>query len=881
MPSNFRRVLSSLVVALLAVDFDSGEFMAIAEEPGQNPNQPAVIEKPAEASQPTESAKPVEKPSEPAKPTTRDKPATESSTTDKPATEKPPAEKPVADKPASDKPATGEKPAEEEKTPATSETAFGHSMHGQVFDEGPRQAAYLMGGTGKVHFPVTSKHPDVQKFIEQGLGQLHGFWYFEAERSFRQAAALDPDCAMAYWGMAMANTENEKRAKGFIAKAAERKKNVTPREALWIDALNTYYSVAPKANDNKGSAPAATKSPPTKNGKQVAGKQPSTGNNREKDRRRKYVRDLENIIHEYPDDLEAKAFLAVKIWQNASHELPISSHEAFDSVIGAVLAKEPMHPVHHYRIHLWDNEKPAWALKSAALCGQSAPNIAHMWHMPGHTYSNTQRYNDAVFQQEASGRVDHAFMMRDRVLPDQIHNYAHNQEWLIRNLNFVGRAHDAIELSKNLDDLPRHPKYNVAHSRGSANYGRNRLLDTLVRYEMWDELIKFSETRNLGPTDHRDDQIKRLRALGVAWISKGDLEQTNKQVAALEELLAKAKEEQEAAGTKAEKAAQDKKESEDKVAKAKKDAMEALSSKLRPINSALAELNGHIALAKEDNTAAWEHFGKADNMSKEVLSRLRFQTGDKAQAEQLAKQAVDSGKNQVYPLANYAYILYKLGKPSEAGKAMEQLRKLARQADLDAPVFVRLQPLVKELNLPDDWRDKTTPDDVGIRPDLNSLGPYTWRPVPAPSWELTGPEGKIVSLSQYRGKPVVVIFYLGYGCVHCVEQLKAFAPMTKEFADAGISLLAISTDDVPSLEKSLQKALLRPDSTGEFPFPLVSDTGLNVFKAYRVHDDFENLPLHATFLIDGEGLIRWQDISFDPFSDAKFVLNEAKRLLNP
>ena len=74
----------------------------------------------------------------------------------------------------------------------------GHSYHGEAFDDGPRQAAYLMPGMGNVDFRVTTKSPEAQKFFNQGLAQLHGFWYFEAERSFRQAAALDPDCAMAY-----------------------------------------------------------------------------------------------------------------------------------------------------------------------------------------------------------------------------------------------------------------------------------------------------------------------------------------------------------------------------------------------------------------------------------------------------------------------------------------------------------------------------------------------------------------------------------------------------------------------------------------------------------------------------------------------------------
>ena len=64
--------------------------------------------------------------------------------------------------------------------------------------------------------------------------------------------------------------------------------------------------------------------------------------------------------------------------------------------------------------------------------------------MPGHIYSRLKRYEDAVFQQEASARVDHAHMMRDRVLPDQIHNFAHNNEWLTRSLRHHGRVREAV-----------------------------------------------------------------------------------------------------------------------------------------------------------------------------------------------------------------------------------------------------------------------------------------------------------------------------------------------------------------------------------------------------------------------------------------------------
>src|SRR5712691_2559588 len=106
----------------------------------------------------------------------------------------------------------------------------GHSLHSEAFNEGPRQSAVLMNGTGKVKLKISTKRPKAQAFFNQGLGQLHGFWYFEAERSFRQMASYDTNCAMAYWGMAMANVNNSNRAAGFIKLAANLKTNTSARE---------------------------------------------------------------------------------------------------------------------------------------------------------------------------------------------------------------------------------------------------------------------------------------------------------------------------------------------------------------------------------------------------------------------------------------------------------------------------------------------------------------------------------------------------------------------------------------------------------------------------------------------------------------------------
>jgi len=123
------------------------------------------------------------------------------------------------------------------------EVKEGHSHNGHAFNEGPRQAGPLMGNTGDVHLPITTTWDQGQAYFDQGLGQLHGFWYYEAERSFRAILAHDPHCAMAYWGLAQANYENEKRAKEFAKKAAEliEKKPVPEHEKAYLEAEIAFY----------------------------------------------------------------------------------------------------------------------------------------------------------------------------------------------------------------------------------------------------------------------------------------------------------------------------------------------------------------------------------------------------------------------------------------------------------------------------------------------------------------------------------------------------------------------------------------------------------------------------------------------------------------
>ena len=723
----------------------------------------------------------------------------------------------------------------------------GHSYHGEAFNEGPRQAAYLMGTTGNVSFPVTSKHPQVQAFFNQGIGQLHGFWYFEAERSFRQVCLLDHDCAMAYWGMSLANVNNEKRAKSFIEEAVKRKGTVSERERLYIEALDAWHKA--ELGDDK----------------------------KRRTRQQNYVNALENIIHKFPEDLEAKSLLGLALWQGRS-DLPLTSYFAVDALMNDVLAINPLHPTHHYRIHLWDNDKARQAVNSAENCGRSAPGIAHMWHMSGHTYSDLKQYFDAAWHQEASTRTDHAYMMRDAVFPDAIHNFAHNNEWLVRNLQHMGRARDAVALSRNTIELPRHPKHNNLPGNKSAHFGRLRLYETYSLYEMWDALLADTQTQYLGPVEDHAELVKRLRMIGRAYFRKGDSERGKLQLAALERRLQRVKQDMnEAVDVAVAKARFEGKDAK-AIEAAETQAKQPTNEKIRVLERAVDELTGYVLLEQGKPADALERLKKATGLADEYLAEVQFLAGKKEEALKSVQDLVSNNKNEVLPLAALIQLQWQLGKQDEAKKTFEALRDISGGIDLEMAPFARLAPIAKELGFGQDWRKpKPIARNAADLPDLSVLGPLFWSASPARDWALPDADGKLHTLAEFRGRPVVVIFYLGFGCLHCIEQLQSFAPRTADFEKAGISLIAISTDSLDDLKKSHE----RYKKDGVFPFPLVSDDAMVAFKLYRAYDDFEKAPLHGTFLIDAEGKIRWHDIGAEPFMDAGFVLKEARRLLYP
>ncbi|MGV2342107.1 MAG UNVERIFIED_CONTAM: redoxin domain-containing protein [Planctomycetaceae bacterium] len=230
---------------------------------------------------------------------------------------------------------------------------------------------------------------------------------------------------------------------------------------------------------------------------------------------------------------------------------------------------------------------------------------------------------------------------------------------------------------------------------------------------------------------------------------------------------------QQQAVTEAETKAKEAKGDEKAIEKAKKDAEQKFASMISRLEKALHEIDGRSAAASGDFNKAAELLSKAE-IPAEQLALLLIKAGRKEEALKKIDDRVKSRSGEVLPLAAQVEILAAAEQTDAAKAAFESLRKLSSTIDLQVPPMQRLAPLAAAWGYPEDWRlPAVVQSDIGARPEPDSLGPFRWSPSMAPGWTLPGVDGQPRSLSDYSGRPVVVVFYLGYGCLHCAEQLKA------------------------------------------------------------------------------------------------------------
>jgi peroxiredoxin len=691
---------------------------------------------------------------------------------------------------------------------------MGHSHRGDAFDTGPREKPWVIEGIGKSHFPITTSNPEVQKWFDQGHTLLHSFWFYEAERSFRWCLKLEPDNAMAWWGMARANDENPERSVKFIKEAAKRKSKVTERERLYIEAWEAALVEDPLSDA------------------------------KENDRQRKYKELLEQIVLKYPDDIEAKSmYVLATMWE--------SGRASSDAMLKQIIAVDPRHPgAHHYRIHNWNYRNAEQALDSCRLYGEIAPGIGHAQHMPGHIYATVGMWQEAAISMDAATRVEKQYMRTRMIFPWDDWNYAHNANYLSFIQTQLGMAEASISGAKQLVEASLDPQFNKSDGYVTHWQGMLALMRALIRFERWQTIL---DPKTFGWMDNPRDKAYRAYCETIAQIGLGNLEKAEQSVEAHSKLKTD-------------------------LEKPEYKSLDETYQTQR------VELRGRLALARGD---ALEGIGALTEAARRER-KLRDQQNDppfypvvvsnvlgRAYLDQKSphlavtayQSTLDSVRSDGFALAGMVEAYTALGEKDKARDAMGQLLSVWGDADPGLRDLERARSMVTDAKP----IDKAPAPQRNYRTmSLASLGPNMWEPYAAPKLETVDSKGKRVTLDEYKGKNVMLIFYLGEECPHCLEQLVEVSKRKGDWSKLDTEVLAISS---AAAEKNSGSSKL-----AELPFRLLSDSAFANARRFKSYDDFEDLELHSTILIDKKGRVHWARTGGDPFTDFTFLEKELERM---
>lgn len=703
------------------------------------------------------------------------------------------------------------------ETPANDPAAkyrLGHSRHGDAFDTGPRTRPVAMHDIGLVHVPITTKNPEVQKWFDQGITLLHSFWYYEAERAFRWCLKLEPENAMAWWGLAR-SVPDETRGRQFIAEAVKRADKLSERERLYIRALEKMQNFDVFRD----------RSPDFR------------------ERNRDYRQVLEAMCLRYPDEVEARAMLALaNMWGG--------DHYGTELIIREILAKEPGHPgAHHYRIHNWNYSEPEAALDSCRKYGQIAPGIGHALHMPGHVYATVGMWQEAAISMDAATRVEIRHMTEQMVFPFNYWNYGHNRNYLSYIQEQLGMAEAAIFGARQLLEAPLDPKENGDRPYGNHSQGLRALVRALLRYERWDDILS---PRGIPWRDILIDKAFRHYAETRAWIARGDRIQADRSFAAHAALAEEAGRNDFLKG----------------IYKTQTSELKARMALLAGETLQGLALLGEVAERQYEEQRFDNDPPNYPELLYTSLGREYLKAGSPELAVKAFEKALTLVRNDLFSLAGLVEAHHALAHAEPARAAMARLLFVTSDADRGLPVLER----VKATAVRAEPRDSSPAKQRNYkRESLAEYGPAVWQPYAAPSFDAVDHEKKRVTLDEYRGRNVILVFYLGRECLHCMAQLQKIAGSDADWQRTGTVVLAISPNS-PEDNADYLKTLSLPGVR------VLSDANYTNAHRFKAYDDFEEMEIHATILIDKKGRVHWASIGGEPFGDMAFLLKQVERM---
>ncbi|MEO6169385.1 MAG: hypothetical protein ABIO84_00355, partial [Lysobacter sp.] len=336
--------------------------------------------------------------------------------------------------------------------------------------------ANLLEGLGDHHFAVSSSHPEVQRWFDQGLMLSYGFNHDAAERSFLKATQLDPDCAMCWWGASLVlgphvnaamNPDDNDRAWSRLQTALALAPNATPREQAFIEALSARYAKAPPED--------------------------RTGLDRA------YAEATRELVRQRPHDLDAATFHAEALmdlqpWNYYDDKRqPIGHTPEIVTALESVIHRQSDHPgaLHLYVHAVEASADPQRGAEAADRLRELIPGLGHLVHMPAHIYARVGRWHDAVIANQRAIEADDAYLSMCRgntrgVYPLGYVPHNHHFLWFAASMEGDSALASAAALATaertHLPELMRQPGF-----ASLQHYWMTPWFDR-VRFGRWDEI---------------------------------------------------------------------------------------------------------------------------------------------------------------------------------------------------------------------------------------------------------------------------------------------------------------------------------------------------------------------------------------------------------